>query len=174
MANVGGENPRNERDKKILKVEGREEGRGQDNPTFHCRKSPATLLPLSILVIKLGQEEKDQERNSKGDCDPKISLKKMNKGRATDIIYLDLCKAFDTVPHDNLVSKLDLTDGPLDGQGIGWMVALGVVVDGSMSKWQPMMSGIPQGSVLGLVVFKIFASDMDNGNKCTLSKFTMT
>jgi len=99
----------------------------------------------------------------------------LDSGSRTDVAIFDFSKAFDSVPHRRLLAKIDSYG--IRGSTLDWIRSFlsnrsqRVVVNGSQSTWLPVTSGVPQGTVLGPLLFLLYINDISDNIKSEIRLF---
>ena len=100
----------------------------------------------------------------------------IDKGLPVDVIYFDFRKAFDKIPHKRLMVRVKACGrgGKIWGCIEDWLSGRKqrVTLNGRGSNWIDVLSGVPQESVLGPVLFVIYINDIDSYVSSKILKFS--
>ena len=99
----------------------------------------------------------------------------VDKGYSVDVIFLDFQEAFDKVLNTRLLQKLSAYG--IEGKVLCWIAdflsdrKMRIMVRGEYSEWVDVISGVPQGSVLGHILFLSYVNDIPETVNCSIKMF---
>ena len=104
-----------------------------------------------------------------------IFSQSLDSGKEVRVVFCDISKAFDRVWHEGLLLKLE--SAGIKGSLLAWFRSYltnrkqRVVLPGSESKWNEIRAGVPQGSILGPLLFLLFINDIVKDIGCNIRLF---